>query len=347
MRKKILSVGVALGLLAGTLTGCSANNQETDDLIKNDENIISVVCTTFPQYDWVLNVIGTDNKNVDVTLLMKTGADLHNYQPTAEDIVSINNSDLFIYVGGESDNWVDKTLESAGSDVNAISMMQVLGEKVKEEVVVEGMEDDGHSHDEENEDHDHEEHDEHDEHHHEEVEYDEHVWLSLRNAGVITNEIANNLALIDTQNADMYKKNAQEYVDRLNSLDDEYKNMTSSARRQVILVGDRFPFRYLADDYGLDYYAAFPGCSADSEASFETIIFLANKTDELALPSIFAIDGSNQVVAKTIVDNTKEKNQTILTLNSMQSVTNDDIIKGSTYLGIMQSNLDVLKEALN
>ena len=180
----------------------------------------------------------------------------------------------------------------------------------------------------------------------EEPEYDEHVWLSLRNAKVLCRAIADNLAEIDTENADTYQENEKAYADKLDELDKKYQETVDSASQKTLLFGDRFPFRYMVDDYGLSYYAAFVGCSAETEASFETITFLAGKTDELGLKNIMTIEKSDQKIAKTIIENTKEKNQGILTLDSMQSTTSDDVKKGATYFSIMESNLSVLQEAL-
>ena len=228
---------------------------------------------------------------------------------------------------------VDKTnvKEAVNKDMKVINLLDVLGSSVKEEEVVEGMEA------EEEEEKDGAE---------EEPEYDEHVWLSLRNAKVLCKAIADDLAEIDTENADTYQKNEKAYTDKLDELDKKYQETVDSASQKTLLFGDRFPFRYMVDDYGLNYYAAFVGCSAETEASFETITFLAGKTDELGLKNIMTIEKSDQKIAKTIIENTKEKNQGILTLDSMQSTTSDDVKKGATYFSIMENNLNVLQEAL-
>lgn len=324
MFRKIISAAVSVVLLAVLFSGCAAP-------VKNDK--ISVVCTIFPEYDWVRQVVG-ETDNAEVTLLLDSGTDLHNYQPTAEDIMRISECDIFIYVGGESDKWADEVLSKAkNKDMRVINLMDVMGERIKEEEHVEGME--------ENED----EH-EHDEHA-EEVEYDEHVWLSLKNAELFCEKITDELCSADSVNSEVYKRNCDEYTAKLDALDREYESMVSASERQVILFGDRFPFRYLVDDYGIDYYAAFAGCSAETEASFETIIFLANKTDELSLPVVFGIDGSDGKIAGSIIGNTKDKNQKLLSLNSMQAVTASDVENGAEYLAIMEENLDALKEALN
>jgi ABC-type metal ion transport system, periplasmic component/surface adhesin len=294
------------------------------------------VTTIFPIYDWVMNVLGEQAANAEVTMLLDNGVDLHSYQPTADDIVRISTCDLFIFVGGESDEWVEDALQEAtNKNMVVINLMDVLGDAVKEEEVVEGME---HDHDEE---HDHEE-----EHEEEEVEYDEHVWLSLKNAAVLCRVIADALGQIDNENAALYTANADAYIAKLNALDAQYQESIDAAAYHTILFGDRFPFRYLADDYGLDYYAAFVGCSAETEASFETVVFLANKLDELGLPAVLQIETADGKIARTIVANTQAKDQQILTMDSMQSTTAKDVAAGASYLAIMEKNLDVLKAAL-
>lgn len=374
--KKLLSVFTALSLTAGCITACSTNNAPAAD----NKNL-QIVTTIFPEYDWVMNILGDNPANAEVTMLLDNGADLHSYQPTASDILKISTCDVFVYVGGESDEWVDDVLkEATNKDMVVINLMDELGNAVKEEEIIEGMEghdhehehehdeDENHEHDEDHdheEDHDHDEHDEdhdhdhededhddedHDhEHHHEEgeVEYDEHVWLSLKNASVLVGAISEAIAKADSANAATYRANASAYIDKLNALDKEYSDMVSAAARNVLVFGDRFPFRYLIDDYSLVYYAAFVGCSAESEASFETIMFLAGKVDENSLTSVITIEGKEHKIAETIISNTATKDQKILTLDSMQTTTMADVKNGTTYISVMESNYEVLKEALN
>ena len=267
----------------------------------------------------------------------------------------------------------------------SISMLDALGSRVKEEELKEGMQEDDHDHDSEDHDHDDheignheaEEHDQdtgdhdhidkahdqdsqdhdHDDtahvqdsedHHHEEgeVEYDEHVWLSLRNAEALTEMIADRLETLAPESADTVKANCDNYTAELKELDHEYETAIEAAPVKTIIFGDRFPFRYLVDDYNLDYYAAFVGCSAETEASFETISFLTNKVDELQVPAILTIENGDQKVAKTILNNTKSKNQQILVMDSIQSVSQEAINGGKTYLGAMEENLKTLKTAL-
>lgn len=306
----------------------------------------SIVCVTYPEYDWVMNILGDKAANFNVTLLQNNGTDLHSYQPSIKDIAKISVCDLLVFVGGESDEWVEKAVaEAKNKNMLVINMMDSLGDKVKEEEVVEGMqaeEEDEHEHEHEHADHDHDDH----HHHHDEVEYDEHVWLSLRNAAALVETLAQKICSLDPSNAASYKANAAAYAKALNDLDAQYKAAVAAAAKKTILFGDRFPFRYLADDYGLKYYAAFVGCSAETEASFETVIFLAKKVDELGLPAVLTIEKSDKKIAKTIVSNTKAKNQAVLEMDSLQSVTQKEIKGGRSYLSAMKKNLEVLKKAL-
>ena len=332
--KKIVSVLLAVLMLAGILTGCgkvpTGNNEK-----------LSIVTTIFPEYDWVMNILGEKASDADVTMLLDNGVDLHSYQPSADDIIKISRCDLFIYVGGESDGWVEDALkEATNKDMVVIDLLDVLGDAVKEEEVKEGMEAEEHDHDHEDE-HEEEEHD-----HEEEAEYDEHVWLSLKNAAVLVSAIRDALVSLDAENADSYTASASDYIEKLNALDADYQAAVDTAKVKTVLFGDRFPFRYLVDDYGLDYYAAFVGCSAESEASFETIAFLANKVDELGLSAVLTLEGTNHKIAETIVSTSKNKSAQILSMDSMQSTTSGDVKNGATYLSIMEKNLAVLTDAL-
>lgn len=521
MIKKIMCCFMAVVITAGFLSACGKKAEKPNDNsnissantnANTEKKKLKIVATTFPQYDWMREILGDNIENAEISLLLKDGADLHNYQPTVDDIAKIAECDIFVYVGGESDAWVESALETANNkNIKSINLVEVLGDKAKAEQIVEGMEHD-HDHDhgefdpekvfdrplsdwagewttiektlesgaldeyaensaeegedvkavkeklakkwksdyetikinekgasfgsseadykyigykivesdhgasvwygfesenanseapsyiaftdhgtgeDEHEEHEEEEHeDEHDHeahyhirygsesfdslveiegwaptyfessasgeevanamtgHSHEE-EIDEHVWLSLRNAQDICTYLASEMGTADTENADLYSKNVQKYNEKLAQLDEEYKSVVKSATHKTLIFGDRFPFRYLADDYGLDYYAAFSGCSAETEASFETIVFLAGKLDEIKTPSIMVIENSDKAIANTILQTSKEKNQNILVLDSIQSVTKGSIDTGYTYLSAMQSNLEVLKEALS
>lgn len=293
-----------------------------------EEKPLSIVATTFPLYDWTRTLLGEQTDSVDLTLLLNKGADLHNYQPTADDIMKISDCDVFIYVGGESDEWVGDALKSAvNPDLTVISLMSVLGENAYAEEEIEGMQE---------EEHEHEEHEE---------AYDEHVWLSLRNAAVFCDAIADILKEKDPDHAADYEANLAAYKEELSALDAEYGEVTGSAAKHVLLFGDRFPFRYLTEDYGLEYYAAFAGCSAETEASFETVRFLAEKVGELELDHVMIIESGDGKIARTIIENSGRKAD-VLALDSMQSVTGEQA-EEKTYLGIMKENLEVLRTALN
>ena len=529
--KKIFALLLALLMLASVLAGCASEqvNNDTNPETKPDasantdvnakpaaekapEKSLKIVTTIFPEYDWVREVLGDQAENDELTMLLDNGVDLHSYQPTADDIVKISDCDLFIYVGGESDGWVDDALKNAtNKNMKVIDLLEVLGDSVKAEEVVEGMQetehDHGHDHskevstfeDDEVQDrslsdwagdwqsaypfaldgtlddafaamaeegemtadeyktyyqngyktditnidiegdhieftyedgkkvgsdykyvgyyiqnwstgtkaamyrfeaadkdsgapvyiefNDHMieptaaehfrirmsnesfdaivdpenswptffpadmtgeeicEHMEGHDHEHEE-EADEHVWLSLKNAEVLVNAISKSLQELDPDNKDTYAANSDAYVKKLAALDADYQAAVDAASNKTVLFGDRFPFRYLVDDYGLNYYAAFVGCSAETEASFETISFLAKKVDELKLPCVLTIEGAQHKIAETIVQNTAEKNQKVLTMDSMQSTTSKDVKNGTTYLSVMEKNLSVLKETL-
>lgn len=506
--KKYLSIILMAAMALVCLSACGNKTTNAGEIPSDsvaEDKQLHIVTTIFPEYDWVKEILGDQVSNAEITMLLDNGVDLHSYQPTAEDIMKISNSDLFIYVGGESDEWVEGALQGAvNKDMKVINLMDVLSDTVKAEEAMPGMQaeedhDHGYSHfadsdvrdrslsdwagdwqsvypyledgtldgvmerkaesgdktaeeyrtyyekgyktEDENivingEDntikfvkngvsaeavyqykgyqiYDYEsgsrgvryffeatsgdgdapkyvqfsdhgiapgkaEHfhiyfgndgfdalseemenwptyypsdmtgdeiaDEMLEH--EEKEYDEHVWLSLKNAKVLCTAIADELSELNPDNAELYKKNLDAYVEKLSNLDKEYQQTVDTSERNTLLFGDRFPFRYLVDDYGLSYYAAFAGCSAETEASFETITFLAGKVDELGLHNALTIEKSDQKIAQTIIKNTKEKNQKILTMDSMQSTTSENVSDGATYLSIMENNLEILKEAL-
>ena len=335
--KKMIALLLALMMAVGMLAGCAKQNDDDTDATTDE---LSIVATIFPEYDWVKEILGDRADHADITMLLDNGVDLHSYQPTADDIVKISDCDLFLYVGGESEGWVEDALKnSANKDRKVINLLDVLGDKVKSEEVVEGMQEEAHEHEEG------EAHEDGEAHEHEE-ESDEHVWLSLKNAEVLVGAISNALQELDADNKEIYAANADAYMKKLSALDAEYQTAVDNASCKTVLFGDRFPFRYLADDYGLNYYAAFVGCSAETEASFETISFLAKKVDELKMPCVLTIEGKNHKIAETIVKNTAQKSQKILTMDSMQSATSKDVASGTTYLSVMEKNLAVLKEAL-
>lgn len=311
--KKTVSVILAAVLMLLMLCSCGG--------VTGGEDRLSIVCTAFPQYDFVKNILGSEE---GLTLLLDDGGDLHSYEPTAQDIIKIGSADLFVYVGGASDEWVESTVKATENpDLKTIALMNLV-DTLDEEYVA-GME------------HEHEEHGENET-------QDEHVWLSLKNAAVITQALCDAICEIDPENSDVYKANAEEYIAQLNSLDGKYQAAVDSAARKTVLFADRFPFRYLVEDYGLEYYAAFAGCSSESEASFETMAFLIDQTKELSLPVVLTIDGSDGSLAKTVCESTGAKTAV---LDSCQSVSADDIANGASYINIMKNNLEILREALN
>lgn len=507
--KRIFAVFFCLLLASGILGGCGkagSSSISAPSASQSGSKPLKIVTTIFPEYDWVREILGDKADHAEVSMLLDNGVDLHSYQPTADDIIKISDCDLFIYVGGESDGWVEDALkEATNKNMKVINLLDVLKDTVKTEEAMPGMQaEEGHHHgyshfadsdvrDRSLSDWDGEwqsvypylqegildevmerkaengnktaeeyrayyetgyktdvskitinaenntmcfvkngveakaayqykgyqiydyksgsrgvryffeatdgdadapkyvqfsdhgiapgkaEHfhiyfgnegfdalSQEMEHwptyypmdmsgdeikedmlEHAEKEYDEHVWLSLKNAETLCNAITDALEEIDPANKDAYTANAASYLEKLAALDGEYQTVVDNAARKTVLFGDRFPFRYLVDDYGLSYYAAFAGCSAETEASFGTISFLAGKVDELRLPCVLTIEGAQHKVAETIVQNTAEKDQSILTLDSMQSTTSTDVANGTTYLSVMESNLDVLKQALN
>ncbi len=319
--KRLFSAVIAAAAAALVLTGCSNH--------RGSEGKLSIVCVSFPEYDWTRQIVGSSD-SAEITYLLGSGIDLHNYQPSAKDIMTISDCDIFIYVGGESDSWAKDALKEVNSkNTKVIKLMDVLGQNVKEEEHKEGMEP------------------EEEDGHHDEPEYDEHVWLSLKNAEVICNEICDVLCEKDSANADTYRENLRSYTEKLDALDAEYSEMADSAETKTILFGDRFPFRYLCDDYDIDYYAAFAGCSAETAASFETVAKLSEKLNEKKLDTVFIIENSDDSIARSIISNSGRSGVSIETLNSIQSVTQKDIDGGATYLSIMETNLGTLKKVLD
>lgn len=293
-----------------------------------DDGKISIVCTGFSAYDWVRTLAGENISDIDLMYLGEKGVDMHSYQPSAEDMAVIKSCDLLIYTGGESEKWVEDALAyDANPDMIIINMLEVVGQNALTEEELPGLE-------------------AHEGHEHEEEEYDEHVWLSVENAKLIVTDIEGCLESIDKDNAAVYKENYNAYMEKLDLLGGEYEKAVLDASLNILVFGDRFPFRYLTEDYGLDYYAAFSGCSAETEVSFETVTFLAGKLDELHIEHIIVIDGSDKRLAGTINESTENKDKIILEMDSIQSVSKEDIDAGYTYIKAMEGNLEVLKQAL-
>lgn len=326
MAKKITAMLVIAFLCIRMLTACSTP-EENPMLDADGEDRLKVVCTIFPAYDWVCQIAGEE---VEAVFLMDTGVDLHSYQPSAADFVTIAECDVLIYVGGESEDWMEAALRnSVNENMQVINMMELLDDAIQEEAIVEGMQEETHWFGRS-----------------EELEYDEHIWLSLRNAEMICNAITDALVQADEAHAEYYRGNNTQYQQKLMELDQSYEDMIEKAEINVLLFGDRFPFRYLTEDYGLNYYAAFPGCSAETEASFETITFLSGKMDEYELPGVLILEKSSPDIAQAIIDNTTKQDQAVLVLDSIQSVNRTQIEEGISYLSIMEKNRDVLGQAL-
>lgn len=292
---------------------------------------MNIVCTTFPQYDWTKNLIVGMEDQYEVKLLLNQGTDMHSYQPTAEDVVVISECDLLIYGGGESEEWVhDAIKESDNNEMRTLCLMEAAHENVKEEVVVEGMQSNGEEEEEDSA----------------AVIGDEHIWLSLKNAKLLVTAIEEEIVQLDPKNRNLYDNNLESYVNRLDALDKEYEEAVANATYKTVLFGDRFPFLYLMEDYGLSYYAAFSGCSAETEASFDTITFLAEKLDAYDLPCVLVLENSDGKLANTIISSSKRQSGTVVNMHAMQSVTKKDIDDGTTYLGLMKQNLEALKKAI-
>ena len=326
--KLIFNFILAMAACAACSTvNCKAAEAPSDDPLR-------VVACIFPEYDWVRQVLGPDSP-VRADLLLSQGVDMHSFAPSAQDIISVSDCDLFIYTGGESDAWVNDILkQSANPDLVSLNLMDILREHLLDETVLEGMtageeHHEGHS-------------DEEDALH----EADEHIWLSLKNACICTQAIADALAGLDPANAQLYQNNAEDSIAALNELDASYQAAVDSAAQKSILIADRYPFRYMAEDYGLTCYAAFSGCTAETEASFETIAYLTGKLDELDLHTVLVTESSDRKLAETIVKGSADPSRQILVLDSLQSTTLQDTLDGATYLSSMEANLDVLKQAL-
>lgn len=325
--KKTISLFLVCIMLF-TLAGCNDLNSKQANSTKG----LTVVAAMFAEYDFAKQIVGEHGK---VEMLMPAGAEIHSYEPTPQDIINIKNADIFIYGGGESDTWLDTVLDSVDSDrLKIISMMDIC--ELYEEETVEGMESD-HVHDETCEH-------EHGEEEHLHSEYDEHVWTSPVNAIKIIEEITGVVCEIDKKYENEYKHNSESYIKKIKLLDEQFRETVNNAKRKLMVFADRFPFRYFVEEYGLNYSAAFPGCSHDTEPGAKTIRYLIDKVNSENIPVIFTIENSNEDVARTISDETGAK---ILEFHSCHNVTKDQLENGVTYVDLMIKNLENLKEALN
>lgn len=327
-RRTFLGLAAATTLDLGILSGCGSS-ATTDAADGGGTAALKVVCTSYAAYDWARNIVANLSDHYQLTYLLTGGVDLHSYQPTVADVAAIKECDLFVCVGGESERWVQDALSDATNpNQQVVSLLEALGTSAVEEEVVEGMQADG---DEEDED----------------GAYDEHVWLSLRNAQTLVDVLCDALVTLDGAHEDDLRANAEAYDARLAELDGRYQQAVAGAAHDTLLFADRFPFRYLVDDYGLGYYAAFVGCSAETEASFETMRFLSDRLVELGLPAVLVLENSDQSVARTVIDTAGRSDCPILVLDSLQSVSDDDVAAGVGYLETMEDNLSVLQQALD
>ena len=312
--KRVLSLVLALVMLF-SLAACSGAARRAR---------VQIVTTSFPLYDWTRNIVG-DVDGVEITWLMDSGVDPHSFQPTTKDLVFVSDCDAFVYVGGESEAWADDAVASMKNE-NAlvVKLLDGLQEAALAEEDVPGAEPEAEE---------------------EEGALDEHIWMSLRAASLCVDLICEALCEADSANDDVYRRNADDYKAQLSALDQAYSEAVASSELDTILVADRFPFRYLAEDYHLNYFAAFAGCSAETEASFQTVLGLSQKADELGLPVILITENSTGDIADAVSEGSQNE-PAIRTLDSLQSVTAEIAAGGVTYLSVMESNLEVLKEAL-
>ena len=315
--KRLLSLLLAGVLLLGALCGCSVPAKQEEGL--------SVVATIFPQYDFARQVMGSSD---DLTMLLRPGQEVHSYEPTPQDIIAIQNCDLFIYVGGESDAWIEDVLEGMDTSHMVILSLMDLVDPLEEDTdsVLENPEEHGEA-----------------THLHEE-EYDEHVWTSPKNAMLITQAICDALCDIDPSNAQIYRQNTAAYLEQLEELDQDFREVIGSASRDTLIFGDRFPLLYFVREYGINYYAAFPGCASETEPSAATVARLIDLVREEQVPVVYQIELSNGNIARSIADSSGAKVETFYTCHN---ITRDDFNAGETYLSLMERNVNSLKEALN
>lgn len=330
--KKIILLITSIILCMILFTGCSSAIKEDKN---NESNKIKVISTIFPGYDFT-KAIGKDN--VDVSMLMPPGSETHSFEPSPQDIINIQNCDLFIYTGSESDTWVEKIIDSLDTEINTLKMM---------DSVTPLESDDDHNH-KDNEEHDHhdENHDDDnhsDEHHSEDIEYDEHIWTSPKNAIKICQSIEQALISIDEQNSNIYEENLNSYIKELEKLDNEFSEFFTTVENKTLVFGDRFPFKYFAKEYNLKYYSAYTGCSTEVEPSVSTIASLIDLVKENNISTIYYIELSNHKVADSIAESTGAK--TAL-LHSCHNVSKEEFANNATYLSLMENNLVTLREAM-
>lgn len=323
--KKFLSFALSLLIIfitAFSFSSCSSDKEN----VKKDSSKISVVTTIFPYYDFTRSIAGD---KADIKLLLSPGSEPHSYEPSPSDIVAIENCDIFIYNGGESDEWVESVLESIENKNMKVMRMMDYVDLLYEQ----NFDHDEHNH----------EHEEHDEHEHGE-EYDEHIWTSIRNAEKLTDAIYDELSSCGFANKEIYAKNRDTYINKLQTLDSEISEIVSNAKRKTVVFGDRFPFLYFVTDYSLEFECAFPGCSSETEPSILTVTHMIDFTRNNQIPVVFYLEFSNGKVAKLISEDTGAKT---MRFSSCHNVTKDEFADGASYISLMEQNAKALKEALN
>ena len=321
-QNKIFALMLAMLLALSVLAACAPKAAET-----TSDDGISIVTTIFPAYDFARQI--TAGTNATITMLLQPGEEVHSFDPTSQDIIRIQNADLFAYVGGENDVWVDSVLSGLDQSVHTYKMMDYV--TLYEEELVEGMQPEA-----------------------EEAtadsagaadkEWDEHVWTAPVNAISIVKAMTAELTTIDPANATTYQTNADAYVKQLEALDQSFWDVVNTAAHKTVVFADRFPVRYFVEEFGLNYYAAFPGCSADTEASAATIASLINHVKAENIPVVFYIEMSNQQMANTVSEETGAKT---MLFHTCHNVTKTEFESGATYLSLMQNNVAALKAALN
>ena len=324
-----------------SLSGCSRTPSP-------DENGQTILVCGFAQYDWVNNILGENPSDIAVERLNESSADMHSYQPTVADMVKIADCSLLIYTGGESEFWIDEAILSSGkTDSSCLSLMEIFeGPEKLCENYSDALSEHEHEHEAHSEDeHEHEAGSE-DEHEHE---ADEHLWLSLKMAPVFIEKITESICALDETNTLYYRKNSEDYIKKITNLDSSYESVADAARktgRNLIIVADRFPFAYLTDDYHIEHIAAFPGCSAETEASFATILSLSDAVDRYLPGAVLILKKSSPDLAHTVINNSDVKDLPVLFLDDMQSVTPKDIEEGCSYISVSEDNLAAIRAAL-
>lgn len=360
--------------IAFTSSSCTYTNSNRKNSLDSADrcNNFNILCAGFAEYDWLSNLT-EDADNVSVSLLFKNGVDLHSFQPTADDIIKISRSDLFVFGGGESAASIEDILKTSATDVSTFNCMEALGDlRLIEDHSVAVQQARFHTHNHSHEyEHEHEDnHEDEDEHvhlhenneityegsdkysdtdmlHTDAEEYDEHFWLSPKRSEVLCLKLTVLLSDMNPENSEIYAKNSANYCLKLQQLDKKYTDIVSNAPDDTLIFADRFPFLYLATDYNIKCHAAFSGCSAETSASFETIISLANILKESKINTLLIVDNSDTKTADTVIRTSGRQDIRVVTLNSMQSVTTNELNSGISYLSVMEDNLRIIAESLN